>query len=343
MTVNISREVLMHPDFKADFREMLCKYLNTLIDAEFEKDDPDFDFIDECADAINEIRENLSGAVFPIISKKEFFEKLGLKTSRTPKITIAVAAAVMMLFAANFVIASATDYNILNEIKESLIELFIKEKEETTTEKVSETTTEITKTTLTTEADTTQATTQPTTEKKAETTTVKTKTAEGIKVEFDDTFKTEYDVGESFDSGGLKVYLIYDDKSSTQIKENDYNVSISSDFGKTAGYETVTITHNGFKTEFKVRILNAKTTPLLTSIYATFQSGYDFTAEDIDNIDLSFMKVFAVYSDGSEKELNSDEYSVIKEDISTIFEKKVMITITHRTCISSFIVFEKQP
>jgi len=55
--MTVSREILMHPDFMADLADELCESLEALIDAEFEKgDEADFDFIDECANAINAIR-----------------------------------------------------------------------------------------------------------------------------------------------------------------------------------------------------------------------------------------------------------------------------------------------
>ena len=336
MNITVSRELFLHPDFKENIEQALCDYLNSLINDEFAKASPDFDFIDECADAINAIREDFVSAVIPVISKREFLAKLGIKVNRVPRFSINIAVAIIMLLTINYVIASATDYDILNEIKESIIELFEKEKEpETTTE--STTVKEEISTEATTEI---PSTTETTTEKETQT-TVYHKTAEGIKAEFDDSFKSEYNVGESFISSGFKVYLLYDDESRREISKNDYKISVPSDFGKTAGYETVTITYDSFKYEFKVRILNVKETPLLTSIYAEFPQGFDFTAEDIDNIDLKNMKVYALFSDTSKKELKTNEYSVDIENISTLFEKKVMITITHQSCTSSFIVFEK--
>ena len=68
MNITVSREIFLHPDFKENIEQALCDYLNSLIDNEFAKASPDFDFIDECADAINAIREDFVSAVMPVIS-----------------------------------------------------------------------------------------------------------------------------------------------------------------------------------------------------------------------------------------------------------------------------------
>ena len=35
--MTVSKDILMHPDFMADFADELCEMLEALIDAEFEK------------------------------------------------------------------------------------------------------------------------------------------------------------------------------------------------------------------------------------------------------------------------------------------------------------------
>ena len=75
--MTVSREILMHPDFMTNLADELCAMLEALIDAEFDKgDDTDFDFIDECADVINSIRCGDFSAVMPVISRKDFIEKV---------------------------------------------------------------------------------------------------------------------------------------------------------------------------------------------------------------------------------------------------------------------------
>ena len=86
--MTVSREILMHPDFMTNLADELCTMLETIIDAEFEKgDDTDFDFIDECADAINAIRSGDSAQVLPVISRKDFLKKVGIKGERKIKTT----------------------------------------------------------------------------------------------------------------------------------------------------------------------------------------------------------------------------------------------------------------
>lgn len=326
MTVTVNKDILLHPDFSENLNEMLCNYLNALIDEELLKEDADFDFIDECADAINSIRNGFVDAVIPVISRKDFMAKLGIRTVRFSKAFAAVIAAAFMLVAANGIIASATDYNIIEEVSKKIVELFKQEEEppEPTTQPA----------TTTTAPPVTQ---EPSTQEL----TTAVREAEAVTFEFSSQFKKEYNVGESFSPDGIRVFLIYDDGSREEIDRKDYSLKVPSDFGQEAGYETVTVTCKGFESNFKVRILNTKETPLLTSVYATFPPGYEFKSDDLENIDLSLMKVFAVYSDESVKELTADDYTVNFEDISTLFEKKVFVTVTYKTASCSFTVFKE--
>ena len=325
MTVTVNKDIFLHPDFNGDLTEFLCNYLNALIDEELEKEDADFDFIDECASAINSIRDGFIDAVIPVISRKDFMEKLGIRTVRFSKAFAAVIAAAIMLLTANGIIASATDYNILEEVSKKIVEIFTQEEE--TPEPPPETTTSPTTTT-----------TDPTTEEFA---TLSVKAEQGIVLNFGKDFKKEYNVGEAFDQNGITVLLLYDDESETVLDRSKYQIKAPSDFGKVAGYETVTVTYKGLENSFKVRILNTKETPLLTSVYATFPSDFEFTAKDLNNIDLSMIKVYAVYSDESEKELTADDYTVEITDISTLFEKKVIVTVKYETVSCSFTVFKE--
>lgn len=326
MTVTVNKDIFLHPDFNGNLTDCLCNYLNTLIDEELLKENADFDFIDECASAINSIRDGFIDAVIPVISRKDFMAKLGIRTVRFSKAFTAVIAAAIMLVAANGIIASATDYNIIEEVSKKIVEIFTQDDE--TPEPPTQPATTTTAPPVTQEQTTEESTTA-------------VRKAEAITTEFRSDFRKEYNVGESFSPDGIKVFLVYDDSSRTEINRKDYSLKISPDFGKTAGYETVTVSYEGFDYSFKVRILNAKETPLLTSVYATFPSGYEFKAKDLDNIDLSEMKVFAVYSDESEKELTADEYTVEITDISTLFEKKVIVTVAYKTVNCSFTVFKE--
>lgn len=58
MNITINKKILSHPDFSHDLSQTFCNDLNSLIDQELKKDDINIDFIDECANAINSIRNN---------------------------------------------------------------------------------------------------------------------------------------------------------------------------------------------------------------------------------------------------------------------------------------------
>lgn len=326
MTVTVNKDIFLHPDFNGNLTELLCNYLNALIDEELEKEDADFDFIDECASAINSIRDGFIDAVIPVISRKEFMAKLGIRTVRFSKAFAAVIAAAIMLLTANGIIAGATDYNILEEVSKKIVEIFTQDDEPTEPP---------------TQPVTTTTAPPVTQEQTTEESTTAVRTAEAITAEFSSDFRKEYNVGESFNPGGIKVFLVYDDGNRAELDRKEYSIKVPLDFGKTAGYETITVSYMDFVSSFKVRILNTKETPLLTSVYATFPSDYEFKAKDLDNIDLSIMKFFAVYSDKNEKELTADDYTVEITDISTLFEKKVIVTVKYETVSCSFTVFKE--
>lgn len=317
MTVTVNKEVFLHTDFMQDISETLCDYLNSLIDAELEKEEPDFDFMDECASVINYIREGFVDAVIPVISHKEFMAKLGIKTNRVFKAFAAVIAAAIMLVAGNSAIAAATDYNIIEEVAQKIADFISNSEEETTLPHQTEPTTESTQTTVLHQKE------------------------EDITIEFEEGFKTEYNVGEQLNTNGLKVYLLYDDGSKKELEAKSYKITASPSFGKAACYETVTVSYGEFEQSFKVRILNTESTPLLTSIYAIFPQDYDFTADDLNNIDLSFMQVYSVFSNGDKTELIADEYTIEKDYEKSFFEEKVTITIVYKNCSCSFMIFKK--
>ena len=160
MTVTVNKDIFLHPDFNGDLTEFLCNYLNALIDEELEKEDADFDFIDECASAINSIRDGFIDAVIPVISRKDFMEKLGIRTVRFSKAFAAVIAAAIMLVTANGIIAGATDYNFIEEVSKKIVEIFTQEEE--TPEPPPETTPSPTTTTTPTRAGTRRSKSCPT-------------------------------------------------------------------------------------------------------------------------------------------------------------------------------------
>ena len=115
--ITVNKEILMNPDFMNDFASELCEMLEALIDAEFEKgDETDFDFIDECAETINAIRTGDNAQILPLISRKDFLEKLGVKTERRFSLTVAACAAIALILAASAVIKTEENISVLEAL-----------------------------------------------------------------------------------------------------------------------------------------------------------------------------------------------------------------------------------
>ncbi len=311
--MTVSREILMHPDFMTNLADELCEILEALIDAEFEKgDDTDFDFIDECADAINAIRSGDNSQILPLISRKDFLKKVGIKTERKFKIWIAAAAAIAILFTAGTQIEVEENISIVQALSGIVSDFFTNEKQIEAT------------------------TTHPVT-----TTTEKEASLINISIETTPDFKTEYYVGEKFSDKGLKVFGEYDNGERRLVRIDDYTVEVSDSFGTEPKYETVKITAAGFTRTLEVRIIESIETKKLNSVYAIFPDDFTFTAKDLNNIDLSQMQVYAVYSNGEETELAADEYTVENEYEKTLFEEKTTVTIVYENCSCSFMVFKE--
>ncbi len=306
--MTVSREILMHPDFMTNLAYELCGMLEALIDAEFDKgDDTDFDFIDECVDAINAIRSGDGAQILPLISRKDFLKKVGVKTESKFRILAAACAAIVLLFVAGTQIEVEENISIVQALSGIVSDFFTNEKqaEEITT----------------------------TTEKEA--------SLVNISVETTPEFKAEYYVGEKFSGRGIKVFGEYDNGERMLVRIEDYTVEVPESFGTEPKYETVKIIVGNFTQTVEVRVIEGIETKKLNSIYAVFPDEFDFTAKDLNNVDLSKMKVYAVYSNGDERELSADEYTVETELQKHLFEEKVMITISYEECCCSFMVLKE--
>ena len=319
METAIRKEHFLHLDFTENFKSLMCEYLNSLIDEELLKEDADFDLIDECANVINAIREDFEGIVLPLISERKFMENAGfVKKNSFIRIVATACAVVAAVVVLNTTVEKTTDVNIIKSASNWVQGLFThemttKKSEETTTEKVE------TETTLH----------QPILQ------------AEKIELEFSDSFKQEYKVGESLNLNGLTVVISYSNDNLKKIPRSQYEISVSPDFGTKASYETVIVKYGSLEESFTVRVINAENTSLLSSVYAIFPDTFTFTSSDLTNIDLKDMQVFAVYSDGTEKELSDSEYEVTFENLSDETEEKVMVTVTHKTTSCSFMIFKE--
>lgn len=309
----VSKEILMHLDFTVNLANELCSILEVLIDAEFEKgDDTDFDFIDECADAINTIRSGDDSQILPVISRKDFIKKVGIKTEHRLKILVAACAAIAILFAAGTQIDVEENVSFVQALSGIVSDFFTNEKQ-------------IEATTI-----------QPVT-----TTSEKEANLISINVETTPDFKTEYYVGEKFSDKGIRVFGEYDNGERRLVRIDDYTVEVSDSFGTAPKYETVKITVGNFTQTIEVRIIESLEAKKLTSVYAVFPDEFDFTANDLNDIDLSGMQVYAVYSNGDKTELSTEEYTVETEIEKQLFKKRAFITVRSEDCSCSFVINEK--
>ncbi len=288
MTLTVNREVFLHPDFTQNLDEVLCSYLNSLIDAELCKDDADFDFIDECADAINSIRSSFQSISAPVISDNGKAGYTPKRIIRFSKAIAAVAAAMILILTANTAIASATEYNIIEEVSKKIAEIF------TSDEEPDETTTQITTTTTTTTTTVPSVTKAPST-KKEQSTTDKSKTEKStsqkapvmlrvlvdIEVGFEEGFKREYYVGEQFDPSGLIVYGVYNDGYRRKLDRNEYNLRIPSDFGRSTGTETIKASiHIGMVCSFTVQVVERQII-IAPTVPSTLHPAPDYETDDL--------------------------------------------------------------
>ena len=305
MTKEILTEIYDDNSFKAEVSD----YLNTLIDEELAKEIPDCDFIDECIEVLENVESGDYSTVIPFIKRNN------LANGRNRRRVLSILVACAILIAASLG-AVAVNYTI--------------EKKKEEAEKTTSTTSATTTTTRTT---TTVSTTENTT------TTTSEAYITGLNLSFDKSFKDEYAVGEKFDSSGINITAVYSDGKTKAISENSCQIIVSDKFGKSEGYETITVKYDGVAESFKVRIIRTMETKVLNSIYASFPEDFDFTAEDIENADLSSMEVYAVYSDKTEEKLQPESY---KTEIEIVDRKTAIYTITYEGCYASFGIRERR-
>ena len=304
--IKVTREILNNIYDDDKFKSEVAELINSLIDEELLKDEPDCDFIDECINTLDELENDSYINVIP------FVKKHAGKAAKNKVISIAAACAILAAISFCAVAVSHT----------------IEKKKEAQTTTIPPTT-EITTTAITT---TTKAV--PTTEPPPQ-----AAVPMGIKLSFGKNFKDEYTVGEKLDTTGISVVITYTDGTEKTVPIDDCKVTTDDGFGTMERYETVTVSCDGFFDSFKVRVLRNEETRVLNSIYAEFPDDFDFTSDDIENTDLSGMKVFAVYSDKSEEQVSTEEYSIEKEMID---KKTMLYTITYKGCSTSFGIKERR-
>lgn len=305
--LKLTKEILNNIYDDTSFKAEVAELINSLIDEELSKDEPNCDFIDECINTLEELESENFAKVIP------FVKKHAGKTFRQKFVSVAAACAILAAISFGAVAVSHT------------IEQKREAKTNTVTQAVTESATAERR--MTTEAVTT--TTKPTTQAAIPT---------GIRLRFGDSFKDEYYIGEKLDTSGITAVVSYSDGTEKIVPLADCKVTADDGFGTRERYETVKISFGNASETFRVRVLRKEDTKVLNSVYASFPEGFDFTTEDIDNIDLSGMEVYAVYSDRSEKKLNRGEYTIKTEKLPN---GTAFITITYEGVYTTFGIKEE--
>ena len=295
----IINEILDEKTLKIEIAELV----NDLIDEELLKEVPDCDFIDECIDILDNLENNNYSNVVPFVNKtyKGRFSKKAW--------SILVACAIILAATIGTV---AVGYTVEK----------IREGKETVTATPATTTT-------------TQSATQTTT-----TTQISTAISPAeLILSFSSDFNDEYIVGEDFDPKGIIVKVRMSDGKITLLSADEYEIITEKDFGKTEKHENIIIKYGELTETFSVRVLRDEDTKILNSVYATFPDNFDFRTDDIDNIDLAGMEVYAVYSDNTQEKLNKGDYTVNTELLPD--KKTAMITLEYKSVYASFGIKER--
>ena len=145
--------------------------------------------------------------------------------------------------------------------------------------------------------------------------------------------KTVYEIGEKLDLTGLKVTAIYSDSTSQDVTSD---VEISGFDSETAGEKIVTISYGEKETYFTVTVEEKSDPsepekPELTELQVT---GPDKTVYEIgEKLDLTGLKVTAIYSDGTSQDVTSD-VEISGFDSETAGEK--IVTVSYGDTKTSF-------
>lgn len=306
--LKVTKEILNSIYDNSGFKAEVAEFINSLIDEEFLKDEPNCDFIDECINTLDELENENFAKVIP------FVKKHANKSVRQRLISVAAACAILAAISFGAVAVSHT----------------IEQKREAKTTTLPAATQAVTAERTTTEVITT-TTAAPTT---------RAAVPAELRLGFTDKFKDEYFIGEALDTSGITAVMIYSDGSEKTIPLDDCKITTDNGFGTTERYETVRVSYGGFSETFTVRVIYGEDTKSLNSIYALFPDDFKFTVKDINNIDLSGMEVYAIYSDKSREKLSDGEYTVTKEMLPD--NKTAMITVGYKGVYTTFGIEEEK-
>lgn len=136
--------------------------------------------------------------------------------------------------------------------------------------------------------------------------------------------KTVYQVGDTFDTSGLKIKVNYSD-GTYQVISNGFTAT-SPDLS-TSGRKTVTVSYGGKSTSFQITVNNKPATLSSISVYmnpikTVYQVGDTFSSNGL--------VIKAIYSDGTYQLINSG-LTVSEPDMSSAGQKTVTVSYGGKT------------
>lgn len=307
------------------FYNSLIDELNELIENELSKsyEEIDAELIDECCLALESVYTLLNGEELSfenVVSLSSIVKKYKLQKRRRVAVSVACAAAVILIAGtANF----STDSEILaegNVFKAAIgkLEELIKNERASVTES-------------TTETEATQPDSAVTETTEATTVVNDVNTIQGIYIILPDGINRVYKSVGEIDLSSAIVGVNYSDGNTSSVNINECKVSISEPAED--GETKITVSYKGFKSAVYVTVLteeklNPKT---LTSVYGIFENGYN----------VNEMTVYAVFSDGTEEEINKEKCKITSEEIVENDVINYLITVEYNECSFQFISEEK--
>lgn len=351
-SIKLNSEVLNDIFNDSGFYNEIFDFLNSLIDDELSKGEAaDCDLIDECIELLEQLSSedrNSTSFLVKLVSKEKFARKikthslLGQKSGK--KILTACAAVVLVLSIGTIYSYNTSGVSLVKSIENKLSNLLQDKRPADYTEgeaQSEETTENVSIAEIITESDVEETTkTVPDepqqSEKKQQMISEAVQT--GIHTDIPKTVKTDYIIGESLLTDGIRVYIEFSGGGKKEVPISECDITVPPEFYRDAGKYYITVAYGGFKTSYMVSVNAVKESVILNSIYGEFDEDFSFTVTDFNSVDFSKMSVIAVYSDGSEKEIESSLYLITVEPEFMGFENKELVTISYEGREFSFIL-----
>lgn len=293
-TLVINKSILNELYDDRTFKNDVSELINSLIDSELLKEEPDFDFIDECADALIDLYSEKYSAVMPFIVKNKFEND----EKKRKVLSIFIAAAVVLSLSFS---AVAVGHTVEKKIEER--------KTENTTSQTAEHTT----------ATITSATSVTVTSSTTVTETIPDIKAVKLDLKFSSDFKSEYRPGEELNLNGMSVIAGFSDRTSRKIDINDCKIIKSENFGKDFCNEKITVEYGGVSESFSVSVFEE-----FTGFEITRYTGFDKSTEAPKiNSTLQYVEMKTGESISITMRKNNDGFVCVQKDNDNLADVSV--------------------